>query len=110
MLLRKVAQRLFKGTQLFFQFDVDLEGGTRSLKGQSGSDRVDKILAASPPNLTSPSERPIHLRRRDPALESQTRELLRELGADELVIKIRVEWNPRMKSAAGRADFHQKLI
>src|SRR2546423_760086 len=59
---------------------------------------------------TSPAERPIHLRSRDHALESQARELLRQLGAGELARKIRVEWNPRMRTAAGRADYREKLI
>jgi len=40
-------------------------------------------------------------RSRDADLESKARNLLRELGA---------EWNPRLKTAAGRADFRQKLI
>src|SRR5437588_6283471 len=48
--------------------------------------------------------------RRDHALESQARELLRQLGAEKLAREIRVEWNPRMRSAAGRADFREKLI
>jgi len=43
-------------------------------------------------------------------LESTARELLRQLGADKLAREIRVEWNPRMRSAAGRADFREKLI
>jgi len=81
----------------------DLNGGTRSPL------RVGKILAA-PPDLTSSSERPIHLRRRDETLESQARELLRALGAHELARKIRVEWNPRMRTAAGRADHRARLI
>jgi SprT protein len=52
-----------------------------------------------------------HLRAgRDFALESKARELLRQLGAEKLAREIRVEWNPRMKSAAGRADFRGKLI
>jgi predicted SprT family Zn-dependent metalloprotease len=50
------------------------------------------------------------IRGRDSALESQARELLRSLGAGKLAREIRVEWNPRMKSAAGRADFREKLI
>ena len=45
-----------------------------------------------------------------PELESQARGLLRSLGADKLAREIRVEWNPRMRSAAGRADFREKLI
>src|SRR6267143_2850703 len=43
-------------------------------------------------------------------LESTARELLRQLGADKLAREIRVEWNPRMRSAAGRADFREKSI
>ena len=48
--------------------------------------------------------------RRDHALESQARELLRSLGAEELAKKVRVEWNPRLKTCAGRADYREKLI
>jgi SprT protein len=53
----------------------------------------------------------IHLRAsRDVDLESQARELLRSVGAEKLGREIRVEWNPRMRSAAGRADYREKLI
>ncbi len=48
--------------------------------------------------------------KRDIDLEFQARELLRALNAATLAREIRVEWNPRMKSAAGRADFREKLI
>src|SRR5207237_6876435 len=47
---------------------------------------------------------------RDYALEERSRTLLRQLGAAKLARNVRVEWNPRMKSAAGRADFREKLI
>jgi SprT protein len=57
--------------------------------------------------LTSSSERPIHLRGSDHALELKARELLRGFGLNE---RIRVEWNPRLKTCAGRADFRAKLI
>src|SRR2546423_1987719 len=50
------------------------------------------------------------LQRRDYTLESQARELLRQLGAAKLAREVRVEWNPRMKSAAGRADYREKLV
>lgn len=43
-------------------------------------------------------------------LESQVRELLRALGAEKLARGIRVEWNPRMRTCAGRADYREKLI
>jgi SprT protein len=50
------------------------------------------------------------VRRRDHALELQTRELLRALGAERLAREIRVEWNPLLKTCAGRADYREKLI
>ncbi len=107
MQLPEVAQRLYKGAQLLFQFGVDLEGGTRS--------PLRVVVTSAPrdggaPNLTSPAERPIHLRRRDPVLESQARKLLRALDADKLAREVRVEWNPRLKTCAGRADYREKRI
>jgi len=90
--------------RLFKQLELLFVGGTRSPL------RVDKTNAAPPPNLTSPSERPIHPRTRDYALETQARELLRALGAGKLAREVRVEWNSRMRSAAGRADYREKLI
>ena len=49
-------------------------------------------------------------RSRDVDLEFKARELLRQLGATKLSRQVRVEWNPRMKSAAGRADYRERLI
>jgi len=43
-------------------------------------------------------------------LEETARELLRILGASKLACTIRVEWNSRLKTAAGRADYCKKLI
>jgi predicted SprT family Zn-dependent metalloprotease len=48
--------------------------------------------------------------KRDVDLESTARELLRQLGANKLARGLRVEWNPRLKTCAGRADFREKLI
>src|SRR6266568_1421005 len=47
---------------------------------------------------------------RDLDLEFKSRELLRQLGAVKLAREVRVEWSPRLKTAAGRADSHEKLI
>jgi SprT protein len=47
---------------------------------------------------------------RDHAFEEKSRTLLRQLGAAKLARDVRVEWNPRMKSAAGRADYRERLI
>jgi predicted SprT family Zn-dependent metalloprotease len=38
------------------------------------------------------------------------RDLLRAHGADRIAHELRVEWNRRLKTAAGRADYRQKLI
>ena len=45
-----------------------------------------------------------------PELESTARELLRSLGAKRIATELRVEWNSRLKTAAGRADYREKLI
>jgi SprT protein len=43
-------------------------------------------------------------------LETEVRELLRSVGAKRIATELRVEWNPRLKTAAGRADYRQKTI
>jgi SprT protein len=43
-------------------------------------------------------------------LESKARELLHSLGARRIAPELRVEWNSRLKTAAGRADYRKKLI
>ncbi len=43
-------------------------------------------------------------------LEAKAREILNSLGAKSLSKKVRVEWNPRLRSAAGRADASKALI
>jgi SprT protein len=47
---------------------------------------------------------------RDSELEGKAREMLRTLAASELAGSVQVEWNARLFSAAGRADFRRKLI
>jgi SprT protein len=44
------------------------------------------------------------------ALQSKARDLLRAHGATRLARELRVEWNSCLKTAAGRADYRQKLI
>ena len=43
-------------------------------------------------------------------LEETARELLGSLGAAGIANELRVEWNSHLKTAAGRADYRQKLI
>jgi predicted SprT family Zn-dependent metalloprotease len=38
------------------------------------------------------------------------RDLLNTNGAAQIANDLRVEWNSRLKTAAGRADYHEKLI
>src|SRR5438046_8831115 len=47
---------------------------------------------------------------RDSALERKAQEMLKALSASELASSLQVEWNARLFSAAGRADFRRKLI
>jgi predicted SprT family Zn-dependent metalloprotease len=47
---------------------------------------------------------------RDIDLELAARTLLRAHGADRIAPEVHVEWNPRLKTCAGRANYQQKLI
>jgi SprT protein len=47
---------------------------------------------------------------RDSMLENKARAILFGAGAGRLAAVIRVEWNPRLRSCAGRADFREKLV
>ena len=52
----------------------------------------------------------LQFRGRDVELEQIARRLLRALGATRVATELRVEWNSRLKTTAGRADYRQKLI
>jgi SprT protein len=80
--------------------------------------RSTDILSVGPPGV-SPGELIPELAGRMPAghtaetavlLQTEARELLRSLGANRIARELRVEWNSRLKTAAGRADYRQKLI
>lgn len=47
---------------------------------------------------------------RDVDLELKARELLRALGALRIADDVRVEWNSRLKTCAGRANYRTKVI
>ena len=47
---------------------------------------------------------------RDSRLETEAREMLQAIGALQLVPLVRVEWSARLRTAAGRADFHRNVI
>jgi len=43
-------------------------------------------------------------------LQTKARDLLASLGATRIARELRVEWNPRLQTAAGRADYRARLI
>ena len=46
----------------------------------------------------------------EPELERRAHELLRANGAGRIAGEVRVEWNPRLTSCAGRVNYRAKLI
>jgi len=52
----------------------------------------------------------VYSKHQDVDLEEKARELLRTNGACRIAMEIRVEWNARLKTCAGRADYCCKLI
>jgi SprT protein len=90
------------------------------MRGMRFFKQLEFILGGSqtPVRLAPPSalfsrsslERSMHFRGRDRVLEFQARELLGALGAEKLAREIRVEWNLRLKTCAGRADYREKLV
>lgn len=46
----------------------------------------------------------------DVDLEREARELLAANGASRIAADVRVEWNPRLKTCAGRANYRTKVI
>jgi predicted SprT family Zn-dependent metalloprotease len=68
----------------------------------SAPQQLDLVFVAAGPSLV--------VLGRDFALEAKARELLQALGAAELAHDVQVEWNARLFSAAGRADFRRTLV
>jgi predicted SprT family Zn-dependent metalloprotease len=64
----------------------------------------------SPARRPAPVATPRRASGRDHTLEAQARELLRSVGAHKLIPLVRVEWSARLRTSAGRADFHRSLI
>ena len=74
-------------------------------------DALTSILSLSERRTTkSPGDGYLVGSSRDLDLESKAREILNKLGASKLASAIGVEWNSRLRTAAGRADYRQKLI
>jgi SprT protein len=71
----------------------------RTRRGEAGELAIE-LAGKMPASLTAETA----------ALLQIARELLRSLGAARIVNELRVEWNSRLKTAAGRADYRHKLI
>jgi predicted SprT family Zn-dependent metalloprotease len=69
--------------------------------GQSGHSQLDLVFPSTPLLVVLG---------RDAALEAKAREILCALDAAELASAVHVEWNARLFSAAGRADFRRSLV
>jgi SprT protein len=63
-----------------------------------------------PEQLELVFERSASISGQDVDLELKARELLRANGAGRIALELHVEWSPRLKSCAGRADYRAKLI
>jgi SprT protein len=83
-----------------FEFAFD----RTALAGIAGPDRLGASLDAG---VSAPG---YNKAERNLGIEEIARELLRSLGAARIAGELRVEWNSRLKTAAGRADYRQKLI
>ncbi len=75
----------------------------RSLKpnDQLGTSQLDFVFPSTPSLVVLG---------RDSVLEAKAREILRSLDAVELSSNVQVEWNARLFSAAGRADFRRNRV
>jgi len=75
--------------------------------------RAPRLFGCKNGELASKSGKLTALPARSPGdveLESKARDILESVGAFELAALVRVEWNPRLRSAAGRAHFEEQLI
>jgi SprT protein len=81
-----------------------LEFAFRTIAGIAGPGRFG---APQDAGVTAPGDNNVE---RNLSLEDSARDLLRTLGAEQIAGDLRVEWNPRFKTAAGRADYREKLI
>jgi SprT protein len=75
------------------------------------TDALTSILSLRERRTTkSPGEGHVFRSTRDLELEFKSCDLLRSLGAARIARELRVEWNPRLQTAAGRADYRERLI
>jgi SprT protein len=76
----------------------------------TGEDAVVAQALGLPNSRAATGAAALQFRGRDVGLEQTARELLRSLAAAGIANELRVEWNSRLKTAAGRADYRARLI
>jgi len=78
------------------------------------SDQLSFLFSFTPAPTSPPLKRTVPAtagaQTRDRALEAQAQEILRAAGASALIPVVQVEWNARLRSAAGRAHYHRQLV
>ena len=75
------------------------------------TDPLTSILSLRERRTTkSPGEGPVTASSGTVDLQAEARELLCSLGAKRIATQLRVKWNSCLQTAAGRADYRQKLI
>jgi predicted SprT family Zn-dependent metalloprotease len=89
-----------------------LEFAFKQLATPAGT-REDAVVAQAlrlPNSRATTGAVALQFQGRDAELEQTARELLRLLGAARIANELRVEWNSRLKTTAGRADYRARLI
>jgi SprT protein len=98
--------------RLLKQLEFAFERSTNSFGLPRGLDHFVVGRALRLPHFSETATGAVALQFRGRAipLETRARELLQALHAEKLAREIRVAWNSRLQTAAGRADYHKKLI
>jgi len=90
----------FRSTDILSVGPPDVSPGELIKKSASSPQRVLPVAGKMPASHTAETA----------VLLKTARELLCSLGAKRMATELRIEWNFRLKTAAGRADYRQKLI
>jgi SprT protein len=106
MLLFRQLELPFRGTDML---SVGLPGVPPGEPTGLPRDESVRPAGKMPADPTAETAVP-RLSGQDTDLELKARELLLASGAGRIAGEVRVEWNTRLKSCAGRADYRRKLI
>src|SRR5690242_13826233 len=95
---------------LYKQLELELTIRSESIFAP-GATAVTRQAVRLPIKVTASEPVAVQPKRgRDRGLESLAAKLLRAHGAGRIASQVQVQWNSRLKSCAGRADYRLKLI